>query len=585
MGKNINALIEKRFRDLEVKKIELLHQEPGQALEKILEAKNPVELVHAFPEEDLYLLVCDIGAADALPVISLASAKQWEYMLDMEVWEGDRLDTHTATKWLDLFLAAAPERLSNWCSGDQLELTELFFHRNIEVIVREEEQDPSELGPDFFTFDDLFYIRVLNLPEENVEEDTPGNENSKEYQKQRNLFFRGLLERLASDNYQSYQNLMMESVSILPAETEEELYRLRNVRLAEKGFLPLEEAIGVYQSIRPGEILHRPVKHMDPASPDELLPPTPLSPGIMLEQDSHFGRVLAAVNNTRMQMMLQSEFAGLCNSIVVADRDTIHNRKDLGGIVKKACGYIGIGLEKLSGKGEELIRLYPLSDIFRVGYGEALELKWQAEKWQKNSWYAATGLRLNFWEEAFMGVVGGLLIPKPLFFDNYASGVVYREFFSADDLKQTRDSLEAVIALDRLFSRLDIDIPPNTEKNTLTYKNVILTLWAAHWLELPAQSQIIAGIPLKMFRSFFSGLWDEHKKPPVISHEMKMSFKDWVISAGQMDETEFSGMFGGIFTGLFKEIEDEYADVSAEDIDPRLVHLFRVNQHPENNRL
>jgi hypothetical protein len=397
-------------------------------------------------------------------------------------------------------------------------------------------------------------------------------------QKQRDLFFQTLLQRFASDDYQGYQNLIMESAAIIPAETEEELYRLRNIRLAEKGFAPIEEAIGVYQPVRPDEIRNRPAKHLTRSAPHVPLPPTPLAAGIMLERESTFGRALAAVDQPHLRMLLQSEFAGLCNSIIVADRQTIHNRKDLGVVVKKACGYIGIGLETISGDGKSLIRTYPLSDIFRVGYGQALELKWQAEKWQKNSWYASAGLRLNFWDEVLMGVVGGLLISRPLFFDNDACGMRYREFFSADDIASTRQSLKTVMLLDDLFSRLGIDIPPDHPKNTLTYKNILLSLWSAHCMGLPVQPPAPAEISLEDFRPFYETLWDEGKKPRVIADEAKAAFKSWITAAGKIGQKEFSNHFARIFTDLFEEIEEEYATVSAEDLDTRYIQLFRLKK-------
>jgi len=33
-----------------------------------------------------------------------------------------------------------------------------------------------------------------------------------------------------------------------------------------------------------------------------------------------------------------------------------------------------------------------------------------------------------------MGVLGGILLKKPLFYDNYKTGVLYREFTSAEDV-------------------------------------------------------------------------------------------------------------------------------------------------------
>ena len=41
---------------------------------------------------------------------------------------------------------------------------------------------------------------------------------------------------------------------MIPAESEEEQFRLRNVRLGEKGFLPFHEAVGIYQPLRPEKL-------------------------------------------------------------------------------------------------------------------------------------------------------------------------------------------------------------------------------------------------------------------------------------------------------------------------------------------
>ncbi|MBW2677080.1 MAG: hypothetical protein JRD49_05875 [Deltaproteobacteria bacterium] len=575
--KKQNALIRQRILGLQEKRKTLMDLPAEQVVEKILDSERPVELVHSFPEEDLYLLVNEIGPEDAQPVISLASAKQWEYMLDMDIWEGDRVNPIAATRWLNLLLASDPDRLSRWCAEEKKEFTEFFLYHNLDVGIREEDQDPSDFGKEFSTFDDVFYFRVKALSVEMGTDDDPEADETREHFKnQRKKFFPMLLQKIAAHDFQWYRNLLMESASIIPAETEEELYRLRNVRLAEKGFLPREEAVGVYQSIKPQDLAGRPVKFTESESESAALPVTPLSSGAMLEENTPLGRALASIDHIQLKMQLQSEFAGLCNSIIAADGTTIQTRQALAGIVKKACGYISIGLENLPDDHRHLIRTYPLSDIFRVGYGQALALKWRAESWQKSSWYVKTGLRLDFWGETFMGVIGGLLIQKPLFFDNYATGTLYREFQNADDIRSTKKLLDGITSLDKLFHLLQIENIPKNLHPPLTYKNLLLTLWTAHCLGLPEQPQTVTGIPLKVFRSFFSGLWDTHKKPPIISREIKASFRDWITSAGQIDGNKFSDTFGEIFTDLFKEIEEEYAQVSAEDLDPRFIHLFRL---------
>ena len=53
-----------------------------------------------------------------------------------------------------------------------------------------------------------------------------------------------------------------------------------------------------------------------------------------IEVDEHLERILA-------------EFAGLCNQIITADVKRKRSRSDLKPVVRKVCGYIGIGLERL----------------------------------------------------------------------------------------------------------------------------------------------------------------------------------------------------------------------------------------------
>ena len=576
----LNALIRKRSLDLQEKRRSLLDIPAEQVVENILEAERPAELVHSFPEEDLYLLINEIGPQDALPVISLASAKQWEYILDMDVWEGDRVDPLATTKWLGLLLAADPDRFSRWCADEKKVFTEFFLYHNLDVGIREEDQDPSDFGPEFSTIDDTFYFRVKELPIGTNPDDKPEvSEVLEHFKQQRKQLLPALLQKIVNNDYQQYRDLLLEAASIIPAETEEELYRLRNVRLAEKGFLPQDEAVGVYQPLKPQDLPERQIKYVETGSTNTPLPPAPMATDNLLEKDTLFGSALASIDQVELKMQLQSEFTGLCNSIIIADRKTVSTRQALAEIVKKTCGYIGIGLENLPDDHQRLIRTYPLADIFRVGYGQALALKWKAEAWQKESWYMQAGLRLSFWGEVFMGVIGGVLIQKPLLFDNYATGTIYREFQNSDDIRFTDKLLDQIIALDRLFRRLPIKDLPDSQHPPLTYKNLILTLWAKHCLGLQKHPQTaLSGIPLKEFQSFFSELWDMHQKPTVISKAIKTSFRDWISHAGNLKADEFSDWFGDIFTDLFKEIEEEYAQVAVNDLDPRFILLFRVEE-------
>ncbi|UCD77977.1 MAG: hypothetical protein JSW26_21595 [Desulfobacterales bacterium] len=569
-----------RFHSLQEKRRQLMTLAPKKAMERILEDPQPLALVHSFPEQDFYFLIHDIGPEDALPLLSLASNRQWDHFVDLDTWQKDQIDIRAATRWLDLLLEADPKRFIDWFLHDRLEFVEFYLFENIEVRVREHDQDPSEFGEDFFSLDNIHFIRYVDRP-------TDAGEN-KITEEQRKKFIVKLAENLANFDFRIFQGVLLEAAHVIPAEIEEECYRMRNVRLAEKGFLPFDEAVGIYQPVKVQDLAKQSAKNLPPAADPSHMFPVPLYPIRMLSGDNHFTRALANIESEHVLPHLQAEFANLCNRIIVADHKTIQERDQLRDIVKKACGYLSIGLERLSGAGEKidpsqtaaLITRHPLPQIFRVGFGEALKLKWRTEKWLDRSWFARSGMRLTFWGEQWLGVLGGLLIKKPLFYDNYKSGVLYREFASLEDIRTTEDIANQIKAVDDLLSLMTIEIDRPASYGFLTYKNLILTLWAAYYLKLPARK--LKPIHLEKFLPFFKALLPGEAeagvdKPRNIPQAMKDHFLNWLATDTGLKDFELTERLGQTLENLFEEIESELGSVAAEDLAPRYVQLFLLH--------
>jgi hypothetical protein len=307
-----------------------------------------------------------------------------------------------------------------------------------------------------------------------------------------------------------------------------------------------------------------------------------------IKEDNHFNRALAQIRSEHVLGHIQWEFANLCNQIIVADQQSIRDREQLRRIVAKACGYISIALERLKGKAEEevdpgrsaaLLTRYPLIALFRLGFGAVLEIKWRAERWLSTSWFAKAGLRLSFWGEQWMGVLGGILLKKPLFYDNYRTGVLYREFASLADLDRTEQVFRKVQAVDRLLAHMHVGLKPPGEYRLLTWKNLLLTLWARHRLGLKEEK--LDPVPLKSFVRCFSELLPG--EPPAdpaalrrIPDSMKTAFVQWLVHETGFKDHEISEKLGRIFEDLFAEIETEYGRVTAKDLDPRFVQLFLI---------
>ena len=575
-----NRIINKRAELFEKRK-QVFSLPPEKALDAILNDPQPMPLVHSFPEEDFYFLIHEIGLEDSICLLSLASNRQWDYILDIEAWEKDRVEIKSVTLWLNLLLNADPDRFTRWLLDQHLEFFEFCLSKKIQVIIREHDQDPSDFGSDFFTYDGMFYVRLIDYLH-----DIKSDENDDEYQ---NKILSILLKHLADYDHVTYQKILLETGTVIAAESEEEAYRLRNFRLAEKGFLPFDEAIGIYQPLKSKQLEKHHAKVIADRTDVEAFIHLPLYPSGMLKEENLFTSALRLIQTEKILHQIQAEFAGMCNQIIAADQKKIRDRESLKNIVKKACGYISIGLERLTLKDKksdtnlnivgssELIQNFPLSHIFRVGYGLALELKWNADKWRKTSWFAKQKLSLSFWSEEWLGVLGGLLIKKPLFYDNYKNGVLYREFCLLDDIKQTEKTLDEIIAFDNLLSLMNIRIAPFSD-SFLTYKNLVLTLWARDYLGLAKdQEGLKKVVPLALdeFKQFYKKLWSGNNRSRT-STSMKESFLEWLSSTTGLTIYEISLDLGETLENLFNEIENKYGKVLKNDLDPRYIDLFLV---------
>jgi len=302
-----------------------------------------------------------------------------------------------------------------------------------------------------------------------------------------------------------------------------------------------------------------------------------------MEKDNVFCRALSCICLEEAFDQIQIEFAGLCNQITSADKNPVREREELRAVVKKACGYLSIGLERLCGNRRNLddnqmaalIKTYPLTDIFRIGYSLISDLKHKTEKWIKSAWFSKRGFALSFWGEELVGAIGGLLIKRPRFFDNYKTGVLYREFETLQDVEQTRAALDEAVAFDHLLSRLSINTGALPKNLFVTHKNLILTSWTRSRLGLTGDS---FNIPIAVFKDFYEGLWEKTGPTPCIRQSQKTNFLRWLAKECDVAEDEISAPLGKALERLFSEIADEYCNIKVEDLDPRFAGMFMLSR-------
>jgi hypothetical protein len=133
------------------------------------------------------------------------------------------------------------------------------------------------------------------------------------------------------------------------------------------------------------------------------------------------------------------------------------------------------------------------------------------------------------------------------------------------------------MAFDDLFSRLSIDFLPPSKQVLITYKNLLLTLWARRRLGLSAAPE---PIPLTQFRPFFADLWETVAPgaSPAVRESHKTEFLGWLAQESGFTEPEISRNLGKALERLFIEITDEYGRLSPQDLEPRFIQLFLLEK-------
>jgi len=557
---------------LAVEREHLMSLPPESALDAILDSPHAPALVQSIPEGDLHLLVNEIGAEDALPLLSMASDDQWSYILDMEIWDGDQIASASFTSWLNHLMEADPERLTGSFFESHLEDMALYLFKNVEVKIAGTNIDPEEADDSWDTFDREFFFRPINAP------DIAASES---YIHDREGILLRFLEHLASQDYSRYLEIMLEAAAVMPSEAEEYVYRLRNERLAERGFLPFEKATGIYQPLASLDV-EQLVGRSDVTKPKSASRYSSLLSLLQADRKGDvFNDALALIDNEETVLRIQEELAGLANQIITADRLKIRERDQLDAVVQKATGYTGIGLESIASRDGQtdlrhaasLLGRLPLSVWFRIGYGLALKVKAQASRWYRESWPVTRSLSDDFWSEYWQGVLEGLLVEKPRFYCGYSNGVSHREFSDLNDIQITKAALRDIIAVDKVLSLVPVPALPDALDGTYSYKNLLLTLWARDRAGLPNTSAFVTS---DQFGSLFRGLWSRGSPAPKVKASIKVSFLVWISRTTGTAYSKIAHRLGGVTDDLFADIQTELGHMDADRLDPRFIELFLI---------
>ena len=445
-------------------------------------------------------------------------------------------------------------------SKDQ-ELLYLFLFNNIRVEIGEED-DFIEPEDGVITIDGVYYIKVFD--------------------EERREVIERLLSTLASENSAAYQTLLSGLAGVIPSEMEEEMYRLKNVRLSEHGFLGPEEAFEIYGRLGVTSLkIEGNGEKVHPLITNEVGNMIPVAPLVQLHgiRGNLFLAALSEIKDNSLMESLWLEFAGLCNRIISADRMRVEVVDDLVNTSRKAAGYLNIAIESVCGSNREkalkLVENNSLQSLFRVGFSMTLELKWMARRWIEESWFTEKGLEKSFWGAELSGILEGILEDKPKLY-HFEGEEKFKFFERRDDLLYVRKQIHVLKGLDALLSNLADPYFLDPAQNMFfpeTFQPIFLTIWARQMLELdPAFAPLSAKQTLDLFRK----LRTDELAPPYSMDSYKGPFiKAFMAAAPDLNREEREALEEHLSL-LWNEFSREYEQLPDVPPDPRFSKFILI---------
>ncbi len=423
MAKKTKALAPAELRDA---RAALAAARGRKRLDVIIDASDPQALVRALPADELYFTISDVGLADAVALVQLASAGQFKTFLDLDAWTREGFEPRKALPWLRAARAGAhlePKAAARWERKlASLDREVLYLVLRATLRVHDLEQDPDpELTSDHFmrTPEGSYMVEFLAEGPEYVA-------------------VRGVLDDLYAEDPFAASRLLSSIRWELPSELEETALRWRTGRLADLGYPSLEEALSWFA--RP------------PRAPAAMPGRSARPPGFFLATfatRSLLDRAFAALEDDDRDAV-ERQIVSAANAVIVADAVDPSDLEAVRAAFGAARAYLELGLERLGGADDrgaaEALAGTPVKRIFQEGFGRVLELRWRAERILASGGHERLGSPLVEMLAALARrrprYFPGIEAPREEWGTPMAAAFEPRHFRSSEDLARTAAALD-----------------------------------------------------------------------------------------------------------------------------------------------
>ncbi|MCU1279039.1 MAG: hypothetical protein JWM53_2585 [bacterium] len=335
----------------------------GHKADALLSEPDAAQLVPRLPVQELYYAIKEVGLADAVDLLALATPAQVQGFVDLDAWERDHLDETRVNAWIEALAESGYETMGQVVEKLDPELIALWLQRQAHVYDLTIEEPPDEPQGHYFPTPDRFYLIDVLV----------GGEDGKALER--------ILDWLYRYDLELGRRIVMGAKWEVGSDLEEHSWRWRQGRMADLGYVDFYEALSIYRWLDPTTV--KLDEHSFVAPPPEMPTELPAVLAASLDEAGFFGQALATLPSDADVERLHAMLVLLINKAMSADLvdpgDLEHGKQALA----RAVAYIGLGLEYLSRadvtRAGQALGSVALERIFRLGFSLTLQLKTLAD--------------------------------------------------------------------------------------------------------------------------------------------------------------------------------------------------------------
>lgn len=211
-----------------------------QMLSILTDHTSAKQLVPQLSVDDLYLCLQMVGVEDSESVLALATGTQVQGIVDIDGWQRDRVLPERVQPWLQALMRAGPEVLTHRMLDLDDALLMYLVHHHVDAYMIEDPDDFEPPSENYVFTPDRQTCLVFKTDED------------------LNLPIRIFLDTLMRFDAAHCLNLLAHINATLMTNLEEESFRWRAGRVADRGYIDYYEALKIYAPLPKGYEHSRP---------------------------------------------------------------------------------------------------------------------------------------------------------------------------------------------------------------------------------------------------------------------------------------------------------------------------------------